>query len=127
MVVDHGGPSAASAALRDRYAAEIAAQLGRPVIAASMESPPGSEFAFNRPLLAEALAALAADVTEVVIAPLFLSPGRHAGPTGDLERIAAAAARPGRRIHFAELVGTHPLAVATLATALPPRFSPSYA
>jgi uroporphyrin-III C-methyltransferase len=127
IVVDHGGPSAESAALRDQYAAEIARQLGRSVIAASMESPDGDSFGFNRPLLAEALAALPAHVTDVVIAPLFLSPGRHAGPAGDLARIAAAAARPGRRHHFAALVGTHPLAVASLATAIEPRFVRPYA
>jgi len=118
IVVDHGGPARESATLRNQYAEEIATRTGLSVTAASMESPEGPEFAFNRPLLAQALAALPALTTDAVIAPLFLSPGRHAGPQGDLAQIAAG--RPGLRIHFAELVGTHPLAVAALATRIEP-------
>jgi sirohydrochlorin ferrochelatase len=52
---------------------------------------------------------------DVILAPLFLSPGRHAGPGGDLAQICAAASS---RCHFTELVGTHPLAVTALADAL---------
>ena len=95
-----------------------------------MESPEGADYAFNEPLLAAQLRTDGFDRGEVVIAPLFLSPGRHAGPQGDLARIAAAAevAAPGLRCHFTGLVGTHPLAVETLARALTavlptPRFS----
>ena len=124
VVVDHGGPSAASAELRDRVTEEVRRALGgeaREVAAASMESPAGPEFGFNRPLLAERLSAGEFARGDVVIAPLFLSPGRHAGPDGDLFRIARAAeARaPGLRCHLAGLVGTHPLAVEILARALP--------
>jgi sirohydrochlorin ferrochelatase len=58
----------------------------------------------------------------VVIAPLFLSPGRHAGARGDLARIAAAAedrtATAPLRCHFTGLVGTHPRAVDELTAAL---------
>jgi sirohydrochlorin ferrochelatase len=84
-----------------------------------MESPDGPAFAFNQPLLADALAMLPVP-GDVIIAPLFLSPGRHAGPGGDLAEIveAAAARRPGLRGHFTELVGSHPLAIATLARTL---------
>lgn len=116
IVVDHGGPSPRSAALRDEVTAQVRARLGaavRSVAAASMESPDGPEFAFNRPLLADLLAAPSAP-GDLVIAPLFLSPGRHAGPQGDLARIAAADRTAGRRRHFAGLVGTHPLAIKTL-------------
>jgi sirohydrochlorin ferrochelatase len=88
--------------------------------AASMESPDGPDFDFNRPLLAEALALPEFDKGDVLIAPLFLLPGRHAGPKGDLARIAQAAeARsPGLRCHFTPLVGTHPETIETLAAAL---------
>jgi sirohydrochlorin ferrochelatase len=122
VIVDHGGPSPRSAAVRDAVAAAaaelLAPEFPRPV-AASMESPTGPEFAFNRPLLAEALEAIPAPA-EVIIAPLFLSPGRHAGPEGDLAQILrdAAARRPGLRGHFTGLVGSHPLALATLARTL---------
>src|ERR1019366_4878269 len=123
IVVDHGGPSPPSAEGRDRVAAEARSILGDeagPLAAASMESPGGPGFGFNRPLLAEALLAPGFNEGDVVIAPLFLSPGRHAGPGGDLARIAreAQAASPGLRCHFAGLVGAHPLAIAFLADAL---------
>lgn len=121
IVVDHGGPSPVSARLRDELAAEIRAELGPaigPLAAASME---GAAHAHNRPLLAEQLTAPGFDRGDVVIAPLFLSAGRHAGPQGDLVRIARDAERTTsrpRRCHFTQLVGTHPRAVDALATAL---------
>jgi len=86
-----------------------------------METPEAGEHPFNRPLLAEALEALGAGGhREVIIAPLFLSPGRHAGPDGDLAEILreAEARRPGLRGHFTALIGSHPLAVATLGRTL---------
>lgn len=122
VVVDHGGPSPASAALRNHLSEQVREHLGRPrahVIAASME---GDDHAHNRPLLAEVLASPGFDRGQVVIAPLFLSPGRHAGPDGDLAQIAREAEvrfpAHGLRCHFTELVGTHPVAVLTLADAL---------
>jgi hypothetical protein len=123
VVVDHGGPSPASAEVRNRVAERVRDELGGaigPLAAASMESPGGPDFAFNRPLLREALAQAGFDRGDVVVAPLFLSPGRHAGPGGDLLRIAreAEARSPGLRCHFTELVGSHPLAIETLAGAL---------
>jgi hypothetical protein len=123
VVVDHGGPSRASAAVRDQVAAAVREELGgsaSAVRAASMESPKGPGFEFNRPLLSEALVEPGWDAGDVLIAPLFLLPGRHAGPGGDLAAIAREAERrsPELRCHFAELVGTHPLVVETLAGAL---------
>jgi sirohydrochlorin ferrochelatase len=118
IVVDHGGPSLASATLRDQIAGEARAQLGGEVgslTAASMEGAHG-------PLLADALAAPALAQRDVVIAPLFLSPGRHAGPEGDLAQIARAATG---RIHFTDLVGTHPAAIDTLAAALRDALTPT--
>jgi sirohydrochlorin ferrochelatase len=121
VVVDHGGPSRNSSDVRNRVADAVRAALGgsaSAVTAASMESPEGAEFTFNRPLLADALAA--AGQADVVIAPLFLLPGRHAGPGGDLEEIArAAGARAGGpRCHFTALVGSHPAAIEYLASSL---------
>ncbi len=120
IVVDHGGPSALSAALRDQIAASVRVLLGPeigPLGAASME---GAEHAHNRPLLADALARPTFERGEVVIAPLFLSPGRHAGANGDLAQIARTAADRATplRCHFTALVGTHPAVLDTLAAAL---------
>jgi sirohydrochlorin ferrochelatase len=121
VVVDHGGPSRASAEVRDRVAAGALAALGERVgtlRTASMESPQGAGFEHNRPLLADALRGLGAG--DVIIAPLFLLPGRHAGPGGDLERIAAdaEAASPGLRCRFTGLVGSHPAAIEALAASV---------
>lgn len=123
ILVDHGGPSPVSAALRDSVASQVRLELGPsvgPLAAASLESPEGPEFAYNRPLFEEQLKAPGFDRGDVIVAPLFLSPGRHAGPAGDLARIAAAAeARsPGLKVHFTGLLGNHPLAVEALARGL---------
>jgi sirohydrochlorin ferrochelatase len=122
IVVDHGGPSPVSAALRDELAEQIRAILDGeigPLAAASLE---GERHAHNRPLFADQLMAPGFDRGEVIVAPLFLAPGRHAGPRGDLARIVQAAedrlALPPLRCHFTGLVGTHPLVLDTLAAAL---------
>lgn len=123
IVVDHGGPSPASAAVRNRVADAardlLWGEIGM-LAAASMESPDGDDFAFNRPLFADALASLGLEPNDVVIAPLFLAPGRHAGEGGDLARIVreAHARAPALRFHFTELVGTHPSVAPRLASNL---------
>lgn len=119
IVVDHGSPSPASAALRDSVASDVREALGDRagrVATASLESREGPQYAFSRPLLSERLAEAGFDSGDVVVAPLLLSPGRHAGPDGDLARIArdAEARSPGLRCRFTGLVGTHPLAIETL-------------
>lgn len=120
LLVDHGGPSPASAAVRDEVAAEVRARLAAeigPLEATSME---GEAYAHNRPLLFDALTMPDFEHGDVVIAPLFLSPGRHAGPKGDLAQIARIAEDRSStlRCHFTELVGTHPRAAEALAEAL---------
>ncbi|HEX2855848.1 MAG TPA: CbiX/SirB N-terminal domain-containing protein [Opitutaceae bacterium] len=116
VVVDHGGPSAASAALRDSLADEARTLLGveiGPLAAASMEGSHG-------PLLAEQVGAAQFARGDVVVAPLFLSPGRHAGDDGDVQRIcrAAEAQLPSLRCHVTGLVGTHSRAIEPLVLAL---------
>jgi sirohydrochlorin ferrochelatase len=123
VVVDHGGPSRNSADIRNQVADAVRLGLGETIAGlspASMESPDGPDFEFNRPLLADVLAQTGFDRGDVLIAPLFLSPGRHAGPKGDLAGIAQEAEKrsPGLRCHFTQLVGTHPETIETLAAAL---------
>ncbi len=111
IVVDHGGPSAVSASLRDALAGEIGRLLG-PVVeiceAASMEGA-------HQPLLADLLSTAPFTGRATIVAPLFLSPGRHAGPGGDIAQICAAAASP---CHLTALIGQHPLAIQTLSDVL---------
>lgn len=112
VVVDHGGPSAASAQLRDTLTAALRDLLEReigPISAASMEGE-------HPPLLAEHLISPAFANRDVIVAMLFLSPGRHAGPEGDVAVIAATALGP--RAHLTGLIGDHPEVITTLAAAL---------
>ncbi|MDO8541421.1 MAG: CbiX/SirB N-terminal domain-containing protein [Opitutaceae bacterium] len=120
VLVDHGGPSAASAAVRDEIAAGVRRELGHDIRALAVASLGGSRHAHNRPSYAEAFALPGFDRGEVVVAPLFLAPGRHAGPAGDLARIASLAAmrRPSLTCYFTELPGTHPHVVDVLADGL---------
>lgn len=120
IVVDHGGPSSASATLRDALAKEIRHQLGASIgslAAASMEGR-------HPPLLADQLSAATFAKRDVVVAPLFLSPGRHAGPEGDVAQICAASTT---RYHLTGLIGTHPLAIDALAAALQDTLSTRHA
>ncbi len=120
ILVDHGSPKREVAAVRDRLGPELANRLGGTVAGvsvASMERREGDEYAFNEPLLEHALRDPAHPAGEVVVAMLFLSPGRHAGPGGDIATICAEAEaeRPGLRTHMTELVGQHPAIVDLLA------------
>jgi sirohydrochlorin ferrochelatase len=119
VLVDHGSPMRAVAAVRDHVAAQVRTQLGagRRVVAASMERRPGPEYAFADPLLAAALDQPDLNAGPVVVAMLFISPGRHAGENGDVAQICAAAheRHPGLRPVMTELVGSHPGLIPILA------------
>jgi hypothetical protein len=96
VLCDHGTPVRAVTAVRDRLGAYLSCALHGEVEAvavASMERREGEEFAFNEPLLARRLAEAPFDAGEVVVALQFLSPGRHAGPGGDVAEICEAAER----------------------------------
>ncbi len=111
VVVDHGGPSLASVSLRNQLAVRIRTLLGNEIsalAAASMEGEHG-------PLLRDQLGSPGFAGRDVVVAPLFLSPGRHAGPGGDIAVICDASPA---RCHVTELIGTHPGVVDTLSLTL---------
>lgn len=108
-VCDHGSPNPALAAARNAVAAQVAAlTAGDPAVTAvaacSMERREGPAFDFNEPLLEGLLGAGGPPAFSgggpVVVGLLFLSPGQHAGPGGDIAGIIAAAqaaaAREGR-------------------------------
>ena len=94
VLVDHGSPVETVTAVRNALGGQLAKALGDEVAGvsvASMERREGEAFAFNEPLLATALRNPPTNRGTVVVALQFLSPGRHAGPGGDLAQICAAA------------------------------------
>ncbi|MDB6092616.1 MAG: CbiX [Verrucomicrobia bacterium] len=120
-VVDHGSPSRAVTRVRNRVAKTLQRLLGASVAQVapcSMERRADAEFDFNKPLLAELLSKPGWNEGPVVVAQLFLLPGRHAGPRGDLAQICreAKAMEPGLRITRTKLLGTNPALVGLLAT-----------
>jgi sirohydrochlorin ferrochelatase len=119
VLVDHGSPVRAVVAVRDLVGRQLrkllTGEVAR-VTAASMERRPGPAYDFADPLLATLLRRRGFS-GEVVVAPLFLSPGRHAGPDGDVARICAAAeqVQAGLRTHLAALVGEDSRLIEVLA------------
>ena len=115
VLVDHGSPIREVARCRDLVAKQLGKRLGpraKRVVAASMERREGDEYAFNEPLLERALSELAeAGESRLALSYLFFSPGRHAGPGGDIDAILANSpwATEGRSLVKAPLVGESPL------------------
>jgi sirohydrochlorin ferrochelatase len=122
-VVDHGSPQRGVNAVRELVTEQMRALMGdwtRGVAACSMERRAGAEYDFNEPLLEKLLDAPEFAEGEVVVAQLFLQPGRHAGPGGDVEKICEAAKKknPGVKILVTEPLGNHPGLVGVLAERL---------
>lgn len=120
VLVDHGSPERAVTAVRDHLGRQLERLLGdeaAPVTVASMERRPGERHAFNEPLLENLLRRRNFWREDVVVALQFLSPGRHAGPDGDIARICAEACREGTglRMHLTEPLANDPQVVSVLA------------
>nr|WP_300988584.1 CbiX/SirB N-terminal domain-containing protein [Thiocapsa sp.] len=117
LLVDHGSPIPAVTEVRRWLARQLAQRLADdsgPQVElgeAVMERRSGAQYDFNGALLEDRLRALAAEdiSTPIILSMLFLSPGRHAGPGGDIAEICAAVERdhPGLRVHPSALVGSH--------------------
>ena len=112
VLVDHGSPRKEVTEVRNALAELLGEKFENqtiPVTAASMERRKGDEYAFNEPLLETALASCSGE-RPVILSQLFLSPGRHAGPGGDIESICKTAMEhnPALNIHPTDLVGNHP-------------------
>jgi sirohydrochlorin ferrochelatase len=121
VLVDHGSPSPAVNAVRRWLAEGLAERLGRDwrLLEAVMERRAGAAYDFNGELLESLLLRLAAEdpETPVILSLLFLAPGRHAGPGGDIAEICARvqSAKPGFRVYPTPLVGSHPGLIEILA------------
>ena len=121
-LVDHGSPVWAVTQARNRLAAQLRRRLGARVTgvaACSMERPtvPAGPIDSTETLLEHLLATPPWNTGPVVVAQLFLLPGRHAGPDGDVARICRRAEEksPGLRTVRTKLVGEDPALVAILA------------
>jgi sirohydrochlorin ferrochelatase len=107
LLCDHGSPIPEVTACRNALAASLREELGlkpEELIACSMERREGAEYDFNEPLLEHALQSAKGDA---VILMLFLLPGRHAGPDGDVATIAKEHAPAGLRWKLSPLLGKH--------------------
>ena len=128
-LVDHGSPLKSVTDVRNRISVLLQKHMGSEVAElspASMERRPGEAYAFNEPLLENLLLQDGWSDATVVISMLFLSPGRHAGPEGDVAAICARAESrsPELVTRMTDLVGTHPQIVELLATRLKGRRLP---
>lgn len=122
-LVDHGSPIPEVTAVRNRLAGQLSVLLADEVTcvaAASMERREGDEYRFNEPLLENLLTTTEFHTGPVILAMLFLSPGRHAGEGGDIAEICADAEQrhPTLSVATTALVGEHPGVVDILATRL---------
>ena len=111
ILVDHGSPVRAVATVRDTLAARLSGALGdrvRQVVPASMERREDDRYAFCDPLLEVQLDREGFCEGPVVVAMLFLGPGRHAGEGGDVDRICRAAEErhPALRVFRTRLLAT---------------------
>lgn len=120
LMIDHGSPLQEVARCRDLVAKQMSQRLeseGIALVACSMERRPGDAYAFSDPLLADLLESdeLASE-GEVVLSRMFLFPGRHAEPGGDIDSIIEASgwAKRGGVVHFCDLVGESPALIEML-------------
>jgi sirohydrochlorin ferrochelatase len=112
-LVDHGSPIAEVTAVRNVLADQLGGELGEEVelvAPCSMERRARPEYDFNEPLLESLLSREEWNSGTVIVAQLFLVPGRHAGPEGDIARICerCESASPQLRIVRTPVLGTHP-------------------
>jgi sirohydrochlorin ferrochelatase len=120
VLVDHGSPQRAVVEVRDFLAGQLRTLLGNEVgllVAASMERRAGPEYDFCDPLLSAVLRSPEFRAREVVVAQQFLSPGRHAGPGGDVAAICRSAGLEcaNLKIYPTELMGADPLLIPVLS------------
>ncbi len=119
-LVDHGTPEIGVNRIRELLGEYLRENLAVPFASlrtVAMERRDGPEYAFNDPLLETVLREKENSLEPIVISLLFLQPGRHAGPGGDIVQICEDALSPAREgtLIFTPLVGEIPDLVPLLA------------
>eukprot|EP00667_Euglena_gracilis_P004468 EG_transcript_4491 len=119
VMVDHGSPQPAVGRVRSYVAAKLAVVLRGQVASfaeSSMERRDGPEYDFNDPLLRAVLDRDDYAGVPVVVALMFLSPGKHAGPDGDIAQIIKASNLGARSdVFMTDVLGSHPKLLPLLA------------
>lgn len=111
-LVDHGTPVLDVNRVREEVGESLKERMSEHISGfstCSMERREGEQYDFNEPLLENLLAEKKEKFEEVLVAQLFLSPGRHAGEGGDLDRICGSFAdsSSSHRLVRTDLLGTH--------------------
>ena len=122
ILVDHGTPLPEVNLVREEIGKYLAQRLGGLISGfstACMERRKGVKYDFNDPLLENLLADIKSSGHRcVVVGQLFLAPGRHAGPDGDIAQICKPFERSGMHIESTFTLGNHPLVLEILADRL---------
>ena len=111
-LVDHGAPRKTVTDVRNHLAKQMRSLLPKDIFPhvepCSMERREGDEYAFNEPLL-ESVMGKEGYRGDVIVSMLFASPGRHAGPDGDVWEICheSAEQHEGMRWKMTDLCAQH--------------------
>ncbi len=119
-LVDHGTPLKEVNQVRNHVSNQLNEILDGHVAivkASSMERREGKDYEFNEPLL-ENLLGQNDFIQDVVLAMLFISPGRHAGSGGDIDQICQSAEIECNtlRTFKSKLFAMHPKVIDLLAS-----------
>ena len=119
ILVDHGTPLQEVNLVREEVGSALVSKLeGRlsGFSTACMERRDGTQYDFNDPLLENLLQEIqSGGNNSVILAQLFLAPGRHAGPNGDISEICSPFINDGMKIERTPTLGNHPLVLEILA------------
>ncbi|MEC8043768.1 MAG: CbiX/SirB N-terminal domain-containing protein [Verrucomicrobiota bacterium] len=121
-LVDHGTPLREVNQVREQVGDELEKLMSSEISdfsTCSMERREGKEYDFNDPLLESILEKWSENKDkdiQILVAPLFLLPGRHAGEEGDLAKICSRfhCAEKNILIERSDLLGQHPLVLEVL-------------
>ena len=114
LLVDHGSREPEAAAQLARLATEL--RKRRPELAVYV-----AHLELSPPSIAEAIAACSLDgVTDLIVHPFFLAPGRHAAQDVPREIAAAGAAHPSLRIRLTPPTGASAGIADLILATLPP-------